>query len=59
MKINRLDLTSHREEPWKELKPTDPVGVRIGPFVMTPDGSAYAYSYERDISTLYLANGLK
>jgi Tol biopolymer transport system component len=59
MKINRLDLASHREEPWKELKPADPVGVRIGPVVLTPDGSVYAYSYERDISTLYLANGLK
>jgi hypothetical protein len=27
--------------------------------VMTPDGSAYAYSFERDISTLYVAEGLK
>ena len=59
MKINRLDLASRREEPWKELKPADPVGVRIGPVVMTPDGSAYAYSFQRDISTLYLADGLK
>jgi hypothetical protein len=30
VKINRLDLASRREEPWKELKPADPVGVRIG-----------------------------
>ncbi len=59
MKINRLDLTSRREEPWKELKPADPVGVRIGQVVMTPDGNVYAYSYQRDISTLYLADGLK
>ena len=29
VKINRLDLMSRREEPWKELKPADPVGVRI------------------------------
>jgi hypothetical protein len=26
---------------------------------LTPDGAAYAYSFQRDISTLYLAKGLK
>jgi Tol biopolymer transport system component/tRNA A-37 threonylcarbamoyl transferase component Bud32 len=59
VKINRLDLASRREEPWKEIKPADPVGVRIMDVVVTPDGSAYAYSFQRDISTLYLAGGLK
>jgi serine/threonine protein kinase len=59
VKINRLDLASGREEPWKELKPPDPVGVRIIEVVVTPDGNAYAYSFQRDICTLYLASGLK
>jgi Tol biopolymer transport system component len=59
VKISRLDLATHREEPWKELKPADPVGVEIGEVVLTPDGAAYAYSFQRDISTLYLAKGLK
>jgi Tol biopolymer transport system component/predicted Ser/Thr protein kinase len=59
VKINRLDLASRREEPWKELKPADPVGVQIYDVVITPDGSAYAYSFQRDICTLYLAGGLK
>jgi Tol biopolymer transport system component/tRNA A-37 threonylcarbamoyl transferase component Bud32 len=59
VKINRLDLASGREEPWKELKPADPVGVRIIQVAMTPDGTAYAYSFQRDICTLYLADGLK
>jgi eukaryotic-like serine/threonine-protein kinase len=59
MKISRLDLAARREEPWKELKPADPVGVELESFVMTPSGNAYAYSYRRDISTLYLASGLK
>jgi hypothetical protein len=27
--------------------------------VVTPDGNAYAYSFQRDIGTLYLASGLK
>jgi hypothetical protein len=59
VKINRLDMASRREEPWKELKPADPVGVQIYDVVITPDGSAYAYSFQRDIGTLYLAGGLK
>lgn len=57
--ISRLDLASRREELWKEIKPADPVGVRLDSVVITPDGAAYAYSFERDVSTLYLANGLK
>jgi eukaryotic-like serine/threonine-protein kinase len=59
VKISRLDLASRREEPWKELKPADPVGVQMAQVVMTPDGNAYAYSFQRDICTLYLADGLK
>ncbi len=59
VKINRLDLMSGHEEPWKELKPADPVGVQVAQVVMTADGKAYAYSFQRDICTLYLADGLK
>jgi dipeptidyl aminopeptidase/acylaminoacyl peptidase len=59
VKIKRLDVTTGRKEIWRELKTPDPVGVEIGQIVMTPDGTAYAYSFERDISTLYLAKGLK
>jgi dipeptidyl aminopeptidase/acylaminoacyl peptidase len=58
-RINRLDLAGRREEPWKELKPADPVGVQIYDVVVTPDGGAYAYSFQRDICTLYSASGLK
>jgi len=59
LKINRLALATGRLEPWKELQPPDPVGVQMGPVVMTPDGNTYAYSFQRDIGTLYLASGLK
>ena len=59
VKMQRLDITNGRKEAWRELKTPDPVGVQIGQVVMTPDGSAYAYSFQRDISTLYLAKGLK
>lgn len=59
VKINRLDLATHHEELWKELRPADPVGVQMRQILLTPDGMSYAYSFQRDISTLYLATGLK
>jgi eukaryotic-like serine/threonine-protein kinase len=59
LKISRLDVSTGRREAWKELRPPDPVGVQIGPVVMTPDGNTYAYSFQRDICTLYLADGLR
>jgi serine/threonine protein kinase len=59
MRITRLDVATSRRELWRELKTPDPVGVQIGQMVMTPDGTAYAYSFQRDIVTLYLVKGLK
>ncbi len=59
LRINKLDVANGRAELWKELKTPDPVGVQISQVAITPDGSAYAYSYQRDISTLYVANNLK
>ncbi|HLK23009.1 MAG TPA: protein kinase [Bryobacteraceae bacterium] len=55
--ISRLDVASGRKEVWKELRTPDPVGIQIREVVMTADGASYAYSYQRDISTLYLAEG--
>jgi eukaryotic-like serine/threonine-protein kinase len=57
--ILRLDLLTGRRELCRELRTPDPVGVQIGPVAITPDGKSYAYSFERDISTLYLAQGLR
>jgi hypothetical protein len=59
LRITRLDVATGRRELWKELKTPDSVGVQIVQVVMTPDGNFYAYSFQRDISTLYLAQGLK
>lgn len=59
LKISRLDVVTGRKELWRELKTPDPVGVQILQVVMTPDGASYAYSFQRDITTLYLAEGLK
>jgi serine/threonine protein kinase/Tol biopolymer transport system component len=59
LEIDRLDVLTGRRELWKELKTPDSVGVQIGQVAMTPDGNSYAYSFQRDIATLYLAQGLK
>jgi len=59
LKINRLEVVTGRRELWKELKTPDAVGVQIGQVAITPSGSAYAYSYQRDLSTLYLVEGLR
>ncbi|HYK17012.1 MAG TPA: protein kinase [Bryobacteraceae bacterium] len=59
MKITRMEVSSGRQEPWKTLQPPDPVGVRMLDVAMTPDGSAYAYSFQRDIVTLFLVGNLK
>ena len=54
-----MDVATGQRTPWKELATPDPVGVQIRNAVITPDGKWYAYSYQRDIATLYLAEGLK
>jgi Tol biopolymer transport system component len=58
--VFRLDPATGRKQLWKELKPADPAGIsRVLRPLITPDGKAYAYSYGRMQSELYLAEGLK
>jgi eukaryotic-like serine/threonine-protein kinase len=58
--VFRLDPATGRQQLWKELKPADPAGIaRVLPPLITPDGKAYAYSYGRALSDLYLVEGLK
>jgi Tol biopolymer transport system component len=59
LNISRLDVATGRTEPWKVLRPADPVGVRIADVALTPDGASYAYSFQRDIVTLFLVGGLR
>ncbi|HEY7160655.1 MAG TPA: hypothetical protein VH815_05315, partial [Acidobacteriota bacterium] len=59
-KIFRLDLSSGVRELWKELLPSDPAGVwYVDPIFIALDGKSYAYSYWRELSDLFLAEGLK
>jgi hypothetical protein len=44
----------------RELAPTDAAGlIGITPVVLSPDAKAYAYSYRRTLSELYVVDGLK
>jgi eukaryotic-like serine/threonine-protein kinase len=59
-RVYRLDLSTGRKELWKEITPSDPVGVKyLSRVVLTPDGKSYAYSYYRHLSDLFLIEGLK
>jgi eukaryotic-like serine/threonine-protein kinase len=58
--IMRLDVTTGKRTPWKELMPLDNAGVQnIGPIRITPDGNSYVYGFQRRLSDLYLVEGLK
>jgi serine/threonine protein kinase len=59
LRISRLDISTGRRELWRELKTPDPVGVAITKVVMTPDGQSIAYSFQRDITTLFLIGRLR
>ncbi len=57
--VQRLELATGRRQPWRTLMPTDAAGVSQVSPLMTPDGSAYALSYVRTLSDLFLVGGVK
>jgi eukaryotic-like serine/threonine-protein kinase len=60
--IYRFDPASGRRELWKKLGPADPTGINSRTWdkvLLTPDGKVYAYDYMRDLSELYVVDGLK
>jgi WD40 repeat protein len=59
-RIFRLDVASGNRELWKELTPPDPAGIsNVAPPAIAADGKTYAYSYNRILSDLFLAEGIK
>jgi Tol biopolymer transport system component len=59
-KVHRINIDSGQRELWKELAPADRAGVlRVSRVAMTPDARFYAYSYTRELHTLYVAEGLR
>jgi len=60
LKLYRYDTTTGERTPWRELVPADRAGVyNVNVFDITPDTRWYAYSYVRDLSDLYLVEGLR
>ncbi|HYY95692.1 MAG TPA: winged helix-turn-helix domain-containing protein [Pyrinomonadaceae bacterium] len=60
VRIFRADPATGRRELWREVSPADPTGLlSLTPPRVTPDGRAYAYTYFRILSDLYLVDGLK
>jgi len=64
LSIYRFDPASGQRELWKKLAPADSTG--LGRFtdaadyaLLTPDGKVYSYSFMRDLSYLFVVEGLK
>jgi len=58
--VFRLDLATRRKEVWKVLGPADLTGVpHSGRVQITPDAKSYAYGHMRQLSELFLVEGLK
>jgi Tol biopolymer transport system component len=58
--IDLVDVSTGSRKEWKRFEPPDPSGVeQAGPAVISPDGSAYVYSYRRTLGDLFLVTGLK
>jgi hypothetical protein len=59
-RVFRVHLETGLRTPWLELGPADAAGVAAIDWMwITPDGSAYVYSYKRLLSNLYLVDGLQ
>ncbi len=59
-RVYRLNLASGHKELWKEITLSDPAGIyAIDSILLTPDGKACVYTYQRTLSDLYLVEGLK
>jgi hypothetical protein len=57
--VYRVDLDSQTRVVWKDLTPSDAAGLTYFGAVLVSDGAAYAYSYSRILSDLYVVDGLK
>jgi hypothetical protein len=60
LKLYRYDTLTGERTPWRELVPADRAGVfAANTFDITPDARYYAYSYVRDLSDVYMVEGLR
>jgi len=60
VRVYALDYRTGARSLWREFMPGDPTGIRgVKSIVMSPGGGVVAYNYARELSTLYLINGLR
>ncbi len=58
--VYRIDLATGKRQTVNSVSVSDPAGVTaIVNMRITPDGKAYAYSYNRELSDLYLVEGVR
>jgi len=57
--ILRLNVQTRRTQVWRELKTPDPLASFFGNLKLSADGKSYAFSFQRNLATLYLVNGVK
>jgi eukaryotic-like serine/threonine-protein kinase len=58
--VSAIEIATGRRVPLWHLAAIDPAGAdTINSLAVTPDGKSYAYSYYRNISDLYVVDGLK
>ena len=58
--VDLVDIQTGKRALWRQFQAPDPAGVfEIEPFVLSPDGSSYVYSYRRVIDDLYAVTGLR
>jgi eukaryotic-like serine/threonine-protein kinase len=59
-RIYRVDVATGKRQFFRAMMPANSAGlVNIAGVVITPDGKAYAYTYYRVLSTLYVVENLK
>jgi hypothetical protein len=57
--IFRVDIATGHRERLGQINPSDRTGAGgIENVILTPDGSTYAYTLQRRLSTLYVVTGL-
>jgi Tol biopolymer transport system component len=59
VEILRLDVRTGRTELWREARMPDPAAEFFGSVTLSADGKSYAFSFQRDLATLYVVDGVK
>jgi eukaryotic-like serine/threonine-protein kinase len=57
--VSRINIQTGEQNSWFSLRPADSVGAYLLRWLdVTPDGRSYAYTYQQDLSDLYILDGL-